>query len=304
MRAPYSHADVTRMYERALARHSAAPTGDAEEDFARLVRAAAVRAEADDDPPAQTRAGGPRPADGTSDLLDHYERAELLFARMGLAAPTAKALGAAGVEWGALASAFRLMHAEGAEPHLVLAPSLPLAAGPEAADGLSWQKLFSLLTDGDLVDPNPLRARHDGHGLQLGSAIAGAETIAELSRQDLVAATASGRPSVRDELGMVWTVAVVALADSASRGSIPYSAAEGQHLTPSEYLALQAQRLVEGAPPIDRYSWTWLHGTVESVDGEQALAAVWLPGYGQIRIYANPIGYVHERLFARTPVRR
>lgn len=303
MRAAYTLAAVTRLYEAALVRHGmeeVAPAG--EHDFEILVRAAAVALEQTGSATKDAHRHELLHDLGASDFVDAHRAAELLFARLGLTVPTPQEFVDAGVDWQALTDGCRSLEAEGSDPQLLVTPMLPLGESSAESAGRSWRDLYALLAADSSIASNPLRARPDGHGLQLGAAVGVDDAIRELSAQETAAVEKTHR-SVEDELGIFWNVSVVALADTASQGNVPYLAAAGDHLWPSEYLALQALRIVAGKTPIDQYSWTWLQGVLELDARPHALAGVWVPGYGQIRIYANPVGYAQERLLARTPLR-
>lgn len=204
----------------------------------------------------------------------------------------------AGADWSALEDGYHRALAEGAEPHLLVAPLLPLASVPEAEQP-SWQLLYERLTADPAIPANPLRARVDGHGLQLAGALRNSEVTLPLAAQELAAAASRDLPRVIDATGITWTVSVVALADDAAHAGMTYHALGDRHLLPSQYLAIQAQRLASGETPLDRFTWTWLHGVVDHETDQRALAGVWVPGYGQIRLYTNPVGYAQDRLLAR-----
>lgn len=304
MRADYTLEAVTRLYEAALAHHGAEEiAADGEHDFEILVRAAAVGLEQTGSETKDAHRHELLHDLDIPDFVDAHRAAEVLFARVGLAVPPPQAFVDTGVDWSALAAAYRSLAAQGADPHLLVTPVLPLAALSAESTGRSWRDLYALLAADRSITKNPLRARPDGHGLQLGAAVNADDAIRELIAQEVTVVQAAEHHSVEDELGTLWTVAVAALADTASRGNIPYSDSADDHLSPSEYLTLQAHRIVEGKTPVDLYSWTWLRGVLDLDAGPHALAGVWVPGYGQIRIYANPVGYAQERLLARTPVR-
>lgn len=302
MRTAYTLDAVTRLYEAALARRSVEEmTAEGDYDFDTIVRAAAVSLE---------QTGALRRNAHRHELLHDldipefvvaHRAAEALFARIGMTAPPPAEFADAGVDWSALAAVWRRLTVQGADPQLLVTPLLPLAASPADSAGRSWRDLYASLTADHDIANNPLRARPDGHGLHLGAAAAAHDAVRELTAQEVAAV--QGSHCVEDEFGTLWTVAVSAFADSAAHGNLPYLAAADDHLSPSEYLALQAQRIVAGTTPVDLHSWTWLRGVLKLDNGRHALAGVWVPGYGQVRLYANPVDYAQERLLARTPVR-
>lgn len=306
MRFAYSLNAVTRLYEAALSRQGAeAIAADAIRDLGVLARAEAVGRER-----AKTEMSG-LIADRHGILgalaggafVDSYDAAEALFSMLGMEAPSAQAFSAAGVDWELLAAAYERLDLRAAEPALLVAPVLPFMGHSANTVGRSWQDLYAQLTEHPGPEQGPLRARPDGLGLQLGTALHTTDAARALFEQEQASARAAESHSVEDSAGATWTVSVVALSDAAAQGNHPYSAFEGGHLRPSEYLALQALRIRAGETPIDEFGWTWLEGVLDLESGWHALAGVWVPGYGQIRIYSNPVAYAQERLHVRTPIR-
>lgn len=297
MLAAYTLASVTRLYEAALARHDLRDVGRAQ-SFEVLVRAEALRLERAAAAAAPTDRYGLLHDLGVPGLINAYQGAESIYARGGMTVPEPSAFAKAGVQWEALASSYRALAMRSADPDLVVAPVLPLDAATVGGVAASWREFYAVLTSDHSIANNPLRARPDGHGLQFGSALRSDGAVSNLHAQEISSAR-SNYHSVEDDRGVRWTVAVVSLNDAAAPTNTPYLADAENHISPSEYLAVQARRIIEQKTPLDVHTWTWLRGVIGSESGEHALAGVWVPGYGQIRLYANPVGYAQERLLAR-----
>lgn len=306
MRPAYSVEELTRLYEAALAQEGAETIlTEGIRDLGVLARAEAVgleRTSGKANDPVVDRHGILCDLAGGA-FTASYEAAESLFSALGMDPPSPEAFSVAGVDWISLAAAYERLDQRAADPTLLVAPMLPLVGHSPDTGDRSWQDLYALLTKSRDPEQNPLRARPDGIGLLLSAAVHAASAAQSLFAQEQANARAMESHGVEGGAGEIWTVSVVPLSDTDAQGNHPYSAFEGSHLRPSEYLTLQALRIWAGTTPIDEFAWTWLDGVFETDSGRHALAGVWVPGYGQIRIYANPVGYAQERLRGRPPIR-
>ena len=193
-----------------------------------------------------------------------FAAARSASARLGIAMPEAEAFAEAGVDYARLGSELA------SEPGLMAVPA-PFGCGADA-----WQGAFAH----DETDATTL--------------VLATEAEKEF---DLLDAAPSRTPAVTAS-GVTWTLRLVPAAERPPVLGLGFS--HGPHVTLPEILMLQLMLIVDGAPPIDTASFTWLEGALSG--GRLAARHVYDESERAIRITCREIGNQGPHLGARTPI--
>jgi hypothetical protein len=234
------------------------------------------------------------------------ELATQLFEPLGLVTPTTSELETQGIDFKRLNERYAAMEAAGAEPELVLAPSLALA---------EWRTVFKNLQDDPSVNTDG-RIKNDG--LWLADDVANNwDSLMNQADNGTTATTSDGtqwhvalvpgtpKPSVvsidakgKDSSG---NITPLLQARNTAYRDVPLQEAT-LHPTIADYLTLQAGRLAMNQLPVDSETYTWLQGTFRVGNDLRAPRGFWLPDVGRVGLYWDEVDLRVDYLGVRLPV--
>ena len=110
------------------------------------------------------------------------------------------------------------------------------------------------------------------------------------------------QPTLTTPDGTVWTITLTSGTQKPQNPKTSHDDLAARNiplLTISQYTRLQLGNIQEGRPPVDGNTWTWLSGTFSA--GAAAPCGYWNPGFGQVRVSWNGVGYRGGGLGSRSP---
>ena len=266
-----------------------------------------------------------------------YTNTEKLFGRIDLTTPTIDQFKGAGVNFEKLAEQYLNMQKNNLEPSWVLSPILPLTH-KKTEFSVDWVNLYEMLTDDfdNAIENNPLKKidpsqigknyGFDSYGIvdaHVSESDSGTIFLQELGLINdnknihSVVNKYYGSSTYPDEIeNITWTLALISSTDipqhlnsSSSEYYLSDSSSQSRHITMSQYMTLQANRIISGQSPLGNKSKAenFVHGKVVYDDGsnngvfyDYAPVVYWDKNAGAIGVkllsYAGSLSNIGVRL--------
>ena len=204
----------------------------------------------------------------TKKIIDQtYKNAENLFGREDMHAPTPEQFEEAGVDFDNLAKIYERMEKQNLEPSFVISPILPITSYPEWENNdkfTSWEGIYKGLSNDKTIYGNPLGKDLAGIGInRIHIAIQFKDVFDQ--ETDLITKD-DNIHNIISEDGLNWTIAVISNADIAletfqthEKNGFKNDGSDSKIITVSQYITLQANRILSSQAPLDDDGCTWLN---------------------------------------------
>lgn len=284
----YTLAEVTAMYEAALARRSPEDLAATGADLGALAASEALRNQREGRIDVLAGSGFDvitNPATRHS-FETAYDAHVQFFNYIGISMPDSDQFTESGIDFAHLANEYERMENEGLEPQVVMAL--------QGLGANSWKSLYVELQNDSAVN-------HDGRikngGLYLDSRIAENWNKFDQIPDAVPSVLYDGVGAHTTRAG--WTIRLIPGTEGPTNTDVNHNANDAIHPTIAEYLSLQAVRLQAEQPPIDPNTLTWLNGTF---DNGRAPGGFWRSGYGQVYVFWYRASLSDGFLGVRLPV--
>lgn len=209
-------------------------------------------------------------------LANVFEHTEKFFARTNYDVPTYEQFQENDVDFAHLAAEYLKMERENLQPMFVIAPYNLWAD--------DWRELYGELANSPAGNGVLDRSQHYHNFL---SAIDSEWKWQHIAQYKPIPAKYIPDVEITDmEKGVTvdWTIRIVSAAEDAGERDNSYDD-NYDHMTISEYLTMQAVRIEQGLPPVDKNTFTWLHGKHD----ESAPYATFGQSEGLIQVRTRPV---------------
>ena len=220
-----------------------------------------------------------------------FKTSEEIFRSIDLKPPTPEMFIKSGVDFEKLAQQYEDMLSQGIDTRIVINPIMPLSHS-QSGDRMdrNWKLLYVNLTNNGAIKDNPLRL-HDSNSHTIRSnewysyyKEFKVEYIVNKQAEDIHSVNMNSNGSDEDDfMDDVWTISLVSTRNTEFTSYQTANEAGREIMSVSQYMALQANMLVSGEPPV-YYDYTWIGNANKASTGQlMATVANWSHAYNWIK---------------------